>query len=730
MENYINRFEKDDSILDKICKQLSMFDVDNKTEINVAILGSVSAGKSTLLNALFAKTFSDMDIKRTTMIPQIYKISNNQHLFDDKIRSKNRELNNKYYYKIKEFAKNNLNHLKLYNQNDKDFDIIINKDKSNYIILGAGNDRTIIDSLHKFLVDYKVFDINDNVTYNTIHRNIKQINFKNFYNISHVLNFFKPYMCPKLYNQKSEIIDNISRIENITHDVSHLYNFDNLPNGFTLKIHDLPGINNAMTKQLYMDYIKRNFPRYDIIIFVIDINSSFNTSDEMDFLNLLKNCIKNNKKLRINTKIIALVNKCDDMDNSELDGEYKELFQNICTTLSSYGLIFLVIPISCENAYIFRTIHRDRNYQFDKKYVDKLGNAMMGSIVWKSKTIEEKLEFIRNLDINDINSGIEMSGFENFKSRFINYLSGNNLLEIFLNKYVCKIIRIIELKSKYASEPEFENVCKIFKIQIDTLSKIICQLKILAKSNNIDPELVDTIMKQYIETLSTNWIVIVNEYVELLKNYEFSTIRQVVEDLDNILYHNKNFVKTLKLNNFEPINNKIYKKKIELIENVIINENLKEIIENFDCVIYLFKKIYYYDKSLLSHKIMLFDNWKYCQDIDFKQVYDYFSMNFNWNSKTKFYYVTYFLEKIYDLLNTIIIGIDDVSYIYWSFRVINKYYKCNNFVIMNENACVMENLLFRLTNMMNHHEIISDKLDEFNAIMMMELCELYNLIHV
>jgi GTPase Era involved in 16S rRNA processing len=42
--------------------------------IHIAILGPVSAGKSTLLNGLFATTYSQMKKKRTTMMPNIYQI--------------------------------------------------------------------------------------------------------------------------------------------------------------------------------------------------------------------------------------------------------------------------------------------------------------------------------------------------------------------------------------------------------------------------------------------------------------------------------------------------------------------------------------------------------------------------------------------------------------------------------------------------------------------------------
>ena len=46
--------------------------MSHRNEINIAIIGTVSAGKSTLMNTLFTNQYSDMKIKRTTMQPQVY----------------------------------------------------------------------------------------------------------------------------------------------------------------------------------------------------------------------------------------------------------------------------------------------------------------------------------------------------------------------------------------------------------------------------------------------------------------------------------------------------------------------------------------------------------------------------------------------------------------------------------------------------------------------------------
>jgi GTPase Era involved in 16S rRNA processing len=63
--------------------------------IHIAILGPVSAGKSTFLNSLFSNTFSDMKRKKTTMLPQIYMTTNNtdEIVPTDKIYQMNHESN-------------------------------------------------------------------------------------------------------------------------------------------------------------------------------------------------------------------------------------------------------------------------------------------------------------------------------------------------------------------------------------------------------------------------------------------------------------------------------------------------------------------------------------------------------------------------------------------------------------------------------------------------------------
>ena len=81
--------------------------------IHIAILGPVSAGKSTFLNALLSNTYSDMMRKKTTMLPQIYQTTTNTKEIDtaENIKEKNRK-SNEEILKHRESGQYNDSHFK------------------------------------------------------------------------------------------------------------------------------------------------------------------------------------------------------------------------------------------------------------------------------------------------------------------------------------------------------------------------------------------------------------------------------------------------------------------------------------------------------------------------------------------------------------------------------------------------------------------------------------------
>jgi len=190
-----------------------------KMDINIVIIGAVSVGKSTFTNSLFVEQFSDMNIKRTTSLPQVYHETGETSYHSDttKIRETNRIKNNE----------------------------IMNK--------------TIEESKLKLEDIYEV-----------------------------------EYYVPPIFDL---LETQIQRKNNIY-----------------LSIYDTPGLNDCGTKAVYYNYIEKIFYKYDIIIFMIDIFSSLNTSDEIEILEFLLNNMKKNKSdFDIENKLVILLNKCDEL---------------------------------------------------------------------------------------------------------------------------------------------------------------------------------------------------------------------------------------------------------------------------------------------------------------------------------------------------------------------------------------------------------------------------------
>lgn len=69
---------------------------------SIGIFGTVSSGKSTLINSIFAKQLSQMNIRRTTMTPQVYIFDSESKKFDGHthILTQNEEMNRKFQNEV------------------------------------------------------------------------------------------------------------------------------------------------------------------------------------------------------------------------------------------------------------------------------------------------------------------------------------------------------------------------------------------------------------------------------------------------------------------------------------------------------------------------------------------------------------------------------------------------------------------------------------------------------
>ncbi len=326
-----------------------LFQNKNRNQINVAIVGAVSAGKSTLLNTIFAMTYSHCKIKRTTMTPQIY------YEYDGKAPSKTSKA-------IRE------------------------------------DNRVINETL------IKKTEAQETITY----EDIKEAK----------------YIVPRIYN------------------------FTDLVKDVYLSVYDIPGLNDARTKDLYFQYLEKNFHKFDIILFVVDINSALNTSDEIEILTkIVTNAKSNHEKFGIHNKLIILANKCDEMSLNNrgglhLEEEHLEMFEQINTqvrqTVSGIfpTLEYDILPLSSEDSYIYRILEQKPDTELDLKYLNKFGYMEFGRTRWNKLSEDKKKAQIKKLMRDwDLEASLEITGFNGFRNTLNSFLSPENQ-KMFVNNHI------------------------------------------------------------------------------------------------------------------------------------------------------------------------------------------------------------------------------------------------------------------------------------------------------
>ena len=196
------------------------------------------------------------------------------------------------------------------------------------------------------------------------------------------------------------------------------------------KIYDIPGLNDSATKNIFYDYVKNNFYKFDIVVYNVDINSGLNTTDELDILNLIKSCIHEIKtKYNKEVKLVIICNKCDDSND-----EIEEMYEQVCDIVKKNGLTCPILKYSAVYTYMYRSVNTPEN--LDKAYIDKIGIDSMGRVGWskqsKSKNMDELWDLIKVHLSENIDESLKLSGFDEFKNIICSSL--DNFYELIYSK--------------------------------------------------------------------------------------------------------------------------------------------------------------------------------------------------------------------------------------------------------------------------------------------------------
>ena len=402
-------------------------------------------------------------------------------------------------------------------------------------------------------------------------------------------------------NQKSNEIILKLREENkytqadfkeLIYKVSPIPDFINLPDpSATYSILDMPGLNCGGGDNMYFNYIQQISKDIDVYILVFDINSSLNTTDEVNILTMIAKEIEKNKHGYVH----ILINKCDDVEYTGdtfkfTDDELQELYDTCFQTANKYlkdarGKI-TISPICSSDLYVFRGI-KNNIESIDEKHLDKIIiNECGKKELSKLKTIQLKRKFMYGLLLEKesyiYNDWMKDTGYNLFQLNLNDILNKTNYIKIVKHHILMKLNEIL-----FKPITDFDIVsCEmvLINLSIQNLSSVSKPLFI---ENDID-------IKKVLDAISLK----INEYLcKGVDSYSGSTVEIADSFIDklgsfwnkikNLFYSDYSDV-VKPINPFQTTQEKLKEKRLSLL-NLELNKKYNENI---------FKELY--DKKMIT----------------------------------------------------------------------------------------------------------------------------------
>lgn len=299
-------------------------------------------------------------------------------------------------------------------------------------------------------------------------------------------------------------------------------------------MYDIPGLNDARTKNYYYQYLDENFYKFNVIIMFVDIHSGLNTSDEMDMLNFIVTHTEDQKKKGRDIFTLIVVNKADDMtlegENLTINGELNEMFEQVVqtaiTSFKNKGIdknLIGITPFCAMDAYLYRMIQKYPDYELSDEERIKIGINEMGkkfNKYGKARQIEEVKEILKKESF--ISDMISLSGFKQIETIINKFLKKNR--KGFEMENVLYIIRSMRPISDAFTEKQIfsTKICEVIEEYIAVYSKL----------KTIDETHYHTYMKTLMNSVLDEMNKIITNYIHLYTCYNYEIL---IEDNDNII---------------------------------------------------------------------------------------------------------------------------------------------------------------------------------------------------
>lgn len=200
---------------------------------------------------------------------------------------------------------------------------------------------------------------------------------------------------------------------------------------------DIPGLNEAGSKKMYLNYVSQKWDTFDCVVIVMDAGKGVNTEEQVSLLEFVHRKLASDKSV----PVIVLCNKVDDPDDDEvmeLVGEVRTKVEQIFKVgdrtdslkqlltayregkrCNSQSLFPVFIPLSAGNAFAYRTAAKCSLEEFkslDIKLIDKIGRDEVGKNKWKQLPLDEKYKIVFGVmrDAKQYQENLEATFFDKF----------------------------------------------------------------------------------------------------------------------------------------------------------------------------------------------------------------------------------------------------------------------------------------------------------------------------
>ena len=303
-----------------------------------------------------------------------------------------------------------------------------------------------------------------------------------------------------------------------------------------VNVYDIPGLNDARTKNIYYTYLEENFEKFNLVMLLVDIHSGLNTSDEVDIVNFItKNTMhqktKNNKKIYT----LVVVNKADDMqlvdedgDELEMTGEMKEMYEQTERLIRKMfeendisDQLVGILPLCAIDAYLYRMVQKHGNkFKLTPQQILKIGVNEEGKKFSKLKpATQEKRVYEKLTDESFIHLMIKLSGFRHLESILHTFLSNNNTgKEIRVHNLLDELKKYETLESIFANSNRVTSGVVVILVEK--------YMVIYKKVKKIDEGMYLDLMNKFVSKIT----MLLNTYILKLK------IPEDIIDIYNTLY--------------------------------------------------------------------------------------------------------------------------------------------------------------------------------------------------